>query len=99
MVQQGCVSLPGGRVRCPKALTVSAEKNEGGTGDWVRVLREAGPYLSIGTSRAATVLLGLGVGYWIDRRFGTQPVFFMIGSVAGVLTALYQFFKTVNRKP
>lgn len=99
MVERGYGSLPGGRARCPKALTVPAQKNEGGTGDWVRVLREAGPYLSIGTSLAATVLLGLGVGYWIDRRFGTEPVFFLIGSVLGVFTALYQFFKTVNRKP
>ena len=70
-----------------------------GAGDWTRALREAGPYLSIGTSLAATVLLGVGGGYWLDRRFGTTPVFLLIGSALGLFAALYQFFTTVNRKP
>ena len=75
------------------------EKKDRGAGDWTRAIREAGPYLSIGTSLAATVLLGLGAGYWVDRRFGTPPIFFLIGSALGLFAALYQFFKTVNRKP
>ena len=76
-----------------------ADMEDRGAGDWTRALREAGPYLSIGTSLAATVLLGVGAGYWLDRRFGTTPVFFLIGSALGLFAALYQFFKTVNRKP
>jgi ATP synthase protein I len=70
-----------------------------GAGDWMRGLREAGPYLSIGTSLAATVLLGVGAGYWLDRRFATKPIFLLIGSAFGLFAALYQFFTTVNRKP
>jgi ATP synthase protein I len=66
--------------------------------DWTRALREAGPYLSLGTSLAVTVLAGLGAGYWIDRRFGTRPAFFLAGGVLGVLAALYQFFKTASRR-
>jgi ATP synthase protein I len=68
-------------------------------GDWTRALRETAPYLSLGTTLAATVLLGVGVGHWIDRRWGTQPVFLLVGGTLGVVTALYQFFKTVSRKP
>jgi F0F1-type ATP synthase assembly protein I len=75
------------------------QKDKDGPGDWSRALREAGPYLSIGTSLAATVLAGLGIGYWADRALGTQPVFFLIGSGLGLFAALYQFFQTVNRKP
>jgi len=68
-------------------------------GDWVGALRDAGPYLSIGTSLAATVLMGVGLGYWADKALGTKPVFFLIGSGLGLFAALYQFFLTVNRKP
>lgn len=76
-----------------------AERKDRGAGDWTRALREAGPYLSIGTSLAATVLLGVGAGYWLDRRFQTTPIFLLIGSALGLFAALYQFFTTVNPKP
>jgi F0F1-type ATP synthase assembly protein I len=63
-----------------------------------RALREAGPYLSIGTALAATVFLGVGAGYGLDRWWGTQPIFLLVGGTVGVLTALFQFYKTVSRK-
>ena len=44
---------------------------------------------------AATLLLALALGYWADRQFGTQPLFFLLGGVLGLVAALYQFFKTV----
>jgi F0F1-type ATP synthase assembly protein I len=69
-----------------------------GAGSLARALKEAGPYLSIGTALAATVLLGVGAGYWVDRRWGTKPVFLLIGGTLGVFTALFQFFKTVGRR-
>ena len=43
-------------------------------------MREAGPYLAMGTSLAVTVLLGLGIGYWLDGSSGTKPVFFLVGA-------------------
>lgn len=70
-----------------------------GLGDWTRALREAGPYLGLGTTLAGTVLGGLGLGYWVDRQFGTRPVFFLVGAVLGVAAAMLQFFRTVNRRP
>jgi F0F1-type ATP synthase assembly protein I len=70
-----------------------------GSGDWTRVVREAGPYLGLGTTLAGTVLGGLGLGYWIDRQFGTRPVFFLVGAALGVASAMLQFFRTVNRRP
>ena len=65
------------------------------SGDWAQVVRDLAPYLGIGTSLAVTVLLGLGVGYGLDARFGTQPLFLLLGGVIGLGLALYQFFKTV----
>ena len=80
-----------------KPLSVSPE-NKGNGSDWVRVLREAAPYLSLGTSLAVTVLLGVGLGYWADRMLGTRPWLFLLGAVSGLAMALYQFFKTVSRR-
>lgn len=68
--------------------------------DWTRALREAAPYLGIGTSMAVTVLLCVGGGYWIDAKLGTKPVFFLLGAAFGLFAAFYNFIKTVKgRKP
>jgi F0F1-type ATP synthase assembly protein I len=58
-------------------------------------LREAAPFVGLGTTLAATVLAGLGGGYWLDGRLGTRPVFLLLGGVFGVGAALYHFFKGV----
>jgi F0F1-type ATP synthase assembly protein I len=74
-------------------------KNEGDANGWARGLKAAAPYMGIGMSLAVTLLIGLGVGYWADRKLGTAPVFFLGGGVLGLSAALYEFFKTVSRKP
>jgi F0F1-type ATP synthase assembly protein I len=74
---------------------VLPDNKEGGTRDWARSLREAGPYLGLGTSLAATVLLSLALGYWADEKLGTRPLLFLVGGTLGLALALYQFFKTV----
>jgi len=60
-------------------------------------LREAGPYLGLGTALAVTVLAGLGGGYWLDGRLGTRPLFLLLGGTLGLGAGLYHFFKTVAR--
>ena len=68
--------------------------------DWTRALREAAPYLGIGTSLAVTVLAGVGAGYWLDGKLGTQPLFLLLGAVLGLLVAFWNFYKLVaGRKP
>jgi F0F1-type ATP synthase assembly protein I len=74
-------------------------KNEGDTDGWTRALRGAAPYLGIGMNLALTLLLGLGIGYWVDRKLGTAPAFFLGGGVVGLAAALYGFFRIVSRKP
>ncbi|HLA79590.1 MAG TPA: AtpZ/AtpI family protein [Vicinamibacteria bacterium] len=70
----------------------------GSRGDWERALREAAPYLGIGTSLAVTVLAGLGIGYWVDGRFGTKPLGFLAGGVFGMVAAAYHFYKLLAVK-
>ena len=61
-----------------------------------RALREAGPYLGLGTTLAATVLAGLGAGYWLDGQLGTRPWFLLGGGTLGVVAALIYFFRAVT---
>jgi F0F1-type ATP synthase assembly protein I len=58
-------------------------------------LREAAPYLGLGTTLAVTVLGGLGGGYWVDERLGTRPLFLLLGGTLGVGVALYHFFRSI----
>jgi hypothetical protein len=73
-------------------------RREGGAGDWTRALREAAPYLSIGTTLAVTVALGLGAGYWVDGKLGTRPLCFLLGGALGMLVAFWQVYTLVSRK-
>jgi ATP synthase protein I len=64
--------------------------------DWTRALREAAPFLGLGTTLAVTVLAGLGGGYWLDGRLGTRPVFLLLGGALGVGAALYHLLTAVT---
>jgi ATP synthase protein I len=47
-------------------------------------------FSEIGISLLITTLLGVVVGYWVDQRLGTIPIFvligFFVGAGAGALT-------------
>jgi F0F1-type ATP synthase assembly protein I len=71
---------------------MSEDKQQKGA-DWTQVVREAAPYLGLGTSLASTVLVALGGGYWLDGKLGTAPIFFLVGAVLGLLAASYHLYK------
>jgi F0F1-type ATP synthase assembly protein I len=59
-------------------------------------------YLGIGTGLAVTLLLAMGAGYWIDKRFGTAPVFVLVGAAIGMFAVfyhLYKAYKAMTRRP
>jgi ATP synthase protein I len=59
------------------------------------VLREAAPYLGMGTTLAASVLVGVGAGYWLDGQLGTSPWLLLAGALLGIFGGLFQVYKTV----
>jgi hypothetical protein len=58
-------------------------------------VREAAPFLGLGTTLAVTGRAGLGGGYWLDRQLGTRPVLLLLGGALGIGGALYYFFMAV----
>ena len=61
--------------------------------DFERVIREAAPYLGMGTALAATVGLSFALGFWLDGLAGTKPWLALIFGSLGVVIALVQFIR------
>lgn len=55
--------------------------------DTGKTLRELGYFASLGMSVAFAVFIGLGIGLWLDKKFGTEPwlmfIFLLFGIAAG----------------
>jgi ATP synthase protein I len=72
------------------------DRRAGGHEEWARTLRETAPYVGLGATLAITVAAGLGLGHWVDRRLGTDPIFLVVGAVLGLAAALYNFFRLTS---
>jgi len=58
-------------------------------------VKGVGPYLGLGTQLAITMVAMFFIGYWLDIKLDTSPVFIIIFSLLGGFTAIYNFIKTV----
>lgn len=52
-----------------------------------RYIRELGYFSTIGLSVALAIFIGLAIGLWLDKKFGTEPwlmiIFLIFGIIAG----------------
>ncbi len=62
-------------------------------------LRSLGNYLGLGMQLAATVGVMVLLGYWLDNKFKTSPWLILVFSFLGIISALYNFLKTVIKPP
>lgn len=58
---------------------------------------KAGPYLGLGAQMAATVILMVFLGKFLDDHFGSTPAFILIFSLLGSFAAIYNFIRQVLR--
>ena len=52
----------------------------------------------IGLQLAASVLVGLGLGYLADRAFHTSPWFLLVGLLLGILAGGYGVVRMVKKE-
>jgi len=60
-------------------------------------LREAAPYLGLGTQLAMTVALLAFIGIFLDDKFNTKPIFILVCTFFGAFAGLYNFIKSISR--
>lgn len=52
---------------------------------------------SMGLAMVLAIVLGLGVGYWVDRKFGTAPWGFFIGLGGGIVAGFRNLYIIAKR--
>ena len=62
-----------------------------------QVVREMGPYMSLGFQLAAAVVGFFLLGHWLDNRYDTSPWLKLLGLLLGATGGFVKFFKTVAR--
>jgi len=60
-----------------------------GMSRWEAALRLTGVGFFIGGS----IMLGVFIGLWLDRKFDTEPVLVIVGLVLGLVVAFYGVFR------
>jgi ATP synthase protein I len=58
---------------------------------------ELGDLLSVGLTLATCVVVGFGLGWLVDRAFGTFPALAFIGLLLGVVAASIYIYKQFKR--
>ncbi|GAB6281352.1 MAG: hypothetical protein STSR0008_00910 [Ignavibacterium sp.] len=60
-----------------------------------KTYKEIGPYLGLGFQLAATVLIFLFIGDWLDKKNNSSPLFTVIFAFLGISIGLYSVIKTI----
>ncbi|MBI4051279.1 MAG: AtpZ/AtpI family protein [Elusimicrobia bacterium] len=50
-------------------------------------------FLGIGLQLTGAILMGFFVGYWLDKKLGTQPWCMLAGAALGMAAGFYNFIK------
>jgi len=58
-----------------------------------RAARTASKYAGIGLQFAASIVLFLYAGQWVDRRWGTAPWGLLVGVLVGASAAFYSMYR------
>lgn len=61
------------------------------------LFKDYAPYLGLGVQLAATIVLMVFVGIWLDGKFNTSPYLTLVFSFLGIFTGMYHFIKSVTR--
>ncbi|MCG8684720.1 MAG: AtpZ/AtpI family protein [Desulfobacterales bacterium] len=58
-----------------------------------KTFRELGYFASLGMSVALSIVIGLAIGYWLDKKFDTQPVLLLVGLGFGIAAGFSNIIK------
>ncbi|MBI3947484.1 MAG: AtpZ/AtpI family protein [Armatimonadetes bacterium] len=70
--------------------------DRGGDGER-RWLRNAGLAMQMGLSLVAGIVVGWGIGYWLDRLLGTEPWLMVLFTLLGIASGFLEMFRIAQR--
>jgi len=73
------------------------ENNNNDSNGVNKTYKELAPYLGLGLQLAATVVIMVFLGIWLDGKFDSEPYLTIACSVLGIFTGLYHFIKSVSK--
>ncbi len=59
------------------------------------IFSELGPYLGLGVQLAATIVVMVYLGDWLDAKYGTAPRYTLICAIFGIFAGMYNLIKIV----
>lgn len=59
--------------------------------------RQVGVVLGMGFSFAAAVAIGVLVGYWLDGKLGTKPLFTLLLAALGLAAGFLELLRELKR--
>ena len=62
----------------------------------ISLVGELAPYLSLGSQLTVTILIIGAVGWWLDQRFGTSPMWIVVCLIIGVFIGMYNLLRTLS---
>lgn len=61
------------------------------------LFKDYAPYLGLGAQLAASVIIMVFIGVWLDGKFDSSPYLTLIFSFLGIAAGMYHFIKSVTR--
>ena len=58
-----------------------------------KTIRELSYFASLGMSVALSIVIGLGIGYWLDKKFDTEPVLLLVGLAFGIAAGFSNIYR------
>ena len=62
-----------------------------------KLFKELWYYSSLSFSIALSIVIGLGIGYWLDKRFDTSPWFTLIFLGFGVIAGFRNIYLAMKK--
>jgi len=73
------------------------ESDDEGLSQLALAYRNAGPYLHLGWTLAASLALFTYGGFTLDNHLGSKPWFTLIGALLGIAGGMLELFRIVGR--
>ncbi len=72
------------------------DEDGSGLSGYAEAYQKAAPFMAASTQLVASVGVGAGLGYWVDKKLGHGvPWLLLVGAAVGMTGGFISFFRTV----